>query len=124
MEETTLRAIELWCGLIAAVLGILVPAYGLLFVTPPGGELGSIIIIVVSLSFAVAVGAIIDGHSRSVQAISAGLALLWSATVPLIALTFLPFGSLGIYILPAAILALASALTGSSADLVTRRAAR
>ena len=116
MEATTLRAIEIRCGQIAAVLGIFVPAYGLLFVTPPLSEPGSILIIIFSLALAVGVGAMIDSHSTSVQDISLGLALLWSATVPLIGLTFVPFGNLGIYILPTAILALASALAGSYAD--------
>ena len=94
MEAKTLRAVELWCGLTVGVVGILFPAYGLLFATSPLSEPGSIILLIFSLSLAVGVGAVIDSHSSSVQAISMGLALLWSATMPLIGLTFVPFGNL------------------------------
>lgn len=123
MDTKTLREIELWCGLAAAVLGILIPLYGVVFVTPPNSEIGSIVLVILSLDLAVAVGAIIDSQARSVRAESGGLALLWAATMPLIGLTFLPFGNFGLYILPAAILALVSALAGSYASITTRSGA-
>lgn len=123
MDSKSLREIELWCGLAAAVLGILIPLYGVIFVTAPQSEIGSIVLVILSLDLAVAVGAMIDSQARSVRAASGGLALLWAATVPLIGMTFLPFGNLGLYILPAAILALVSALAGSYASFSSRTGA-
>jgi len=117
MDSNSLREIELWCGLAAAVLGILIPLYGVIFSLPPNGEIGSILLVILGLDLAVAVGAMIDSQARSIRAASGGLALLWAATMPLIGLTFLPFGNFGLYILPAAILALVSALAGSYASL-------
>ena len=121
MDNRTLREIELWSGLAAGVLGILLPAYGVLFASPPHAELGSIILVIVGLATAVAVGAMFDSLSSSTQALSSGLALLWAAAFPLLAMTLLPFGNIGLYVLPAAILAVVSALAGSYADLFTRR---
>ena len=123
MDSNSLREIELWCGLAAAVLGILIPLYGVIFVTPPNGEIGSIVLVILGLDLAVAVGAMIDSQARSIRAASGGLALLWAATVPLIGLIFLPFGNLGLYMLPAAILALISALAGSYASYTSRSGA-
>jgi len=122
MDTRSLREIELWCGLAAAVLGIIFPVYGVLFATPPHSEIGSILLVILGLNLSVAVGAMIDSQANSLRAESSGLALLWAGTVPLIAMIFIPFGNLGIYILPAAILALVSALAGSYASLLTRRA--
>lgn len=123
MNRETLREIEIWCGLGAAVLGILLPFYGVVFATPPNGEIGSLLLVILGLALAVAAGAIIDSQARDIRATSGGLALLWSGAVPLMSMTILPFGNLGLYVLPAAILAFVSALAGSIATLSARRAA-
>ena len=124
MEPRTLREIELWSGLAAAVMGIVVPLFGLIMGSHQVAEVGSILLVIIGLDLGVAAGAMIDSQSGSVQALSTGLALLWSSTMPLVALVFLTYESLGAYIVPAALLALVSAIAGSWADLATRRAAR
>jgi|GEM_PF-4965615 len=124
MDPKTLREIELWSGLAAAVMGIVGPLYGLLFVLNISSEIGSILLVLLGLDLGVAVGAMIDSQTRSTQAASTGLALLWAATVPLVAMVFLYAYGFGLFILPAALLALLSALAGSWAELETRRVAR
>ncbi|HEX5415187.1 MAG TPA: hypothetical protein VFZ25_05940 [Chloroflexota bacterium] len=120
MDRKTLREIELWCALAAAVLGILVPFYGVIIATPAAGDVGGFLLVIIGLALAVAAGAMIDTQSQDSRITSGGLALLWSGTAPMLAMTILPFGNLGLYVLPAAILALVAALAGSFATFARR----
>lgn len=120
MDRKTLREIELWCALAAAVLGILVPFYGVIIAMPAAGDVGGILLVIVGLALAIAAGGMIDSQIESSRAASGGLALLWSGTAPLLAMSLLPFGNLGLYVLPAGILGLVACLAGSFATFARR----
>lgn len=117
MNPHTLHQIEMWCGLAAGILGVLLPAYAFLFGgsrnTPEGA---SITLVLATLAIVVAGAALIDSHAHALGATIGSLALLYAATAVWVALLFVPFGSLGLYSAPAAIFAVVAAGFGTLAN--------
>src|SRR6185312_10875596 len=126
MQGKTIRTIELWCGLVAGVLGIVVPIYGLATNSSLSSELGSAILVIFGLALSAATGAALDSQSTNAQAAASGIGFLLSGALPLVlvavVLTAFSPGNLGIYVLPAALLALTSAVAGTYSDLANGRA--
>lgn len=120
MGQNTLRKIELISGLAAGVLGIILPAYLLLF---SGGHLGADIgeagnlLVFIGIGLATAGAAYLDSYYHNVASAEVGLAILWSVVMVLIGLEFVITASLHLYLLPVTILALIAAISGTLAVL-------
>lgn len=125
MNGKTLRTIELWTGLAAGVLAIVVPTYGVATSISVQNDLGAVIPVFFGLGLSVATGAALDSQATGGQALIAGLGFLLSGALPLVivagALALVSFGSLDVYVLPAALVALVSAVAGTYADLANGR---
>lgn len=123
MKGKTLRTIELWTGLAAGLLAVAVPTYGLATSVSVQNDLGSVIPVFFGLGLSAATGAALDSQATGGQAVIAGLGFLLSGALPLVimagALSFVSLGSLGIFILPAALVALVSAAAGAYSDLTS-----
>ena len=125
MQPMALRRIEMLSGVATLVLGVVLPGFALLF-TPylPGQHLG-----VGPAFFLAAIPAIIAGvaawfdsrYYRLDVGVGAGLALLWCGTALLWAAAFFVPRAFDPYVLPQAILALVSALSGSWAQFQVGR---
>ena len=121
MQPMALRKIEMLSGVATLVLGTVLPAYALLFTSyMPGQHLG-----IGPAFFLSAIPAIIVGmaawfdsrYYRLDAGVGAGIALLWCGTALLWAAAFFVPRAFDPYLLPQAMLALVSTLSGSWAQL-------
>jgi len=126
MDELTLRRIELLSGLGAAVVGVLVPAY--LLIADPAtllnntGEASTLLVLFAALGV-LAGSAFVDSQFPTLVGIEVGLSLLWASALTVWGFVLTGNFTINWYMVPAAILALASAMAATLADLRTRAAA-
>jgi hypothetical protein len=123
MDELTLRRIELLSGLGAAVVGLLTTGY-LLIVDPVTllnrtGEASTLIVLFAALAV-LAGSAFVDSQFPTLVGIEVGLSLLWASALTVWGFVLTGNFSINWYIVPAAVLALASAMAATFADLRTR----
>ena len=120
VEVGVLRRMELLCGLIAGLAGILLPPYLILF----GGESVGMIIgelatltLFLFLGLAVATTAYLDSYYHNLFTAQVCLPILWAATIVLLGLTFLTEANLHLYVLPEALFTLLAATFGTVAAI-------
>lgn len=127
MTPKFLRQIELYCGLAAGFLGIVLPGYAILtdsyaLAQEVGGPVTILVQVVITVI--IAVTAFFDAsYPRLLDTgVAFGLAILWTAVASLWG--FLVFADLtiNIYTLPAAVLGLIAALAGTWAQLIIAQA--
>lgn len=132
MDPVMLRRIEYLSGVGAAVLGVVLSAYAIIF-TPymaplmPGTDIGALMLFVLIAvpSVLVGVAAWFDSHYSSAdRGIGIGMEMLWVGMIMLWGVAFFIQLGFNLYVLPAAILALVSALSASWAMLQMPRGER
>jgi hypothetical protein len=96
--------IELASGLLAAVIGIAVALLAL--------SLGAAFW-AVGLLFLVAIGVGIGAYQHTRNQRAAWVRVLWISSLLLLCMTFLTMFTIGVYLMPAALLALLASITGS-----------
>ncbi|HVB96515.1 MAG TPA: hypothetical protein VNG11_02165 [Chloroflexota bacterium] len=121
MAPRDLRQIELYCGVAAGVLGILLPGYAILFasyqlVEEVGGPITILVQIVITLI--IGVTAYFDARFPRLldTGVGFGLAVLWTAVAALWGFLLFADLTINVYTLPAAVLGLISVLAGSWAQ--------
>ncbi|HUX86558.1 MAG TPA: hypothetical protein VMW65_06120 [Chloroflexota bacterium] len=121
MTPGMLRQIELYCGLAAGLLGIILPGYAILFssyllATEVGGPITVLVQIVITVI--VALAAYFDAQYPSLldTGVGFGLAVLWTAVASLWGFLLFADLTINLYTLPAAVLGLISVLAGSWAQ--------
>ncbi len=119
-EPRTLRQIELVSGILTAVFGLILPAYGLLFAPqaflPATADLSILLVWVAGVAVTSGI-AILDSKVSIETGIGFGLGLLWAAAGTLWAFVVTGLLTINLFVLPAALFGLIAALAGSLAQL-------
>ncbi len=125
LEPRLLRQIEYVSGILTAVFGLILPAYGLLFAPrdflPATADL-SVLLVWVAGVVVTAGMAILDSKFSIDTGIGFGLGLLWAASGTLWAFVVTGLLTINLFVLPAAIFGLIAALAGSLAQVQISRA--
>jgi hypothetical protein len=119
MPSRMLWKIELVSGLLAGILGLVVPGYALLVADYPlAREVGgaSALLILVAIVMVIPLTAFLDSQFHWLWSAEVNLGLLWTAALALWGLVLAIYPLVDVYLLPSALLATIAAVAGSWAD--------